>query len=150
MKLTEILDSKIPSDVVTADAGKFVTTFVTGEGDNLHRFVFTAALEEDEENAWEISFYELKNNVKTFKATGRGDEFKVLSFVSQSTEEFIARYHPEVFSFSANIEPGESGSRANVYKKMFDRKLKGYVAADNVRTSSNGSDIILFKYHRVD
>jgi hypothetical protein len=146
MLLNELLDSKVKSEVQTETAGKFVVSALIGDAkkNNERRIVFSASLEEDEENAWEVAFYELKDGVKTYSLTGRGDELKVFSFVSAALQEFIDRYHPEVFSFSADKD-GDSDTRASLYKRLMDKNLKGYEGTQTKMKSST-----MFSYTRKD
>jgi hypothetical protein len=127
MKLDELLNSKVPYDVVKEGAGLFKTQAKIGE-----RFItFSASLAEDEENAWDVAFYESKDFWTPYTAarTGSGDELKVFSMVIASFKEFLDRYHPEVISFTADKE-GDSDVRAKLYSRMAAKYLNGWIGRE--------------------
>lgn len=101
-------------------------TFLTAKTIGTRRVEFLASLMNQETGHWDISFSERKSEFSsTYRKTGSGKEFEVAGFVVSSLIEFIGRYNPEVFSFSAEKELGADDARADVYEKLLSRLLRG-------------------------
>lgn len=121
MKLNELMDSKVPYDVIKDNATKFQTVAKIGD-----RFITFTAFN-DGDQGWDVAFYESKDHhsPQTYAKTGSGDELKVFSMVMASFKEFMDRYHPTMITFSADKDDG-SDTRAKLYRRMVDRYLKGW------------------------
>lgn len=50
--------------------------------------------------------------------TGRGDSQRIMSFVKQSMDDFVAKYQPKRMTFSADLT---HGGRADLYQRMAQR-----------------------------
>jgi hypothetical protein len=116
--LTEIFDSDVSSNLVRATSDLFTTEATIGD----RKIVFNAA--ESDGNKWEIEFYEKHLGSMTYGKTGSGKEIQVFSFVIESINELISRYHPDEISFSSYKS---DGNRTDLYKRILDKiKLNGY------------------------
>jgi hypothetical protein len=117
LELFEALDSDVKYRVTREKAQRFSTTASVGGRD----VVFDAHHDADE-NFWHIEFGELVDkDTKTYSATGSGSALQVGAFVRASFEEFLQRYTPAEFEFTA-----ETDTRAKIYKRVVDKVAHKY------------------------
>ena len=132
VELFEALDSDVKYHVVKEKAHRFSTEAVVGG----RKVVFDASFDEDE-NFWHIDFGEMiDKNTKTYGATGSGSALQVGAFVRDSFVEFLQRYSPAEFEFTA-----ENETRAKIYKRVVDK-----VATKYTGTSHPAGPEIQFRY----
>jgi hypothetical protein len=129
MLVQEILDKKIKYDVVKQNSTLFITRSTIGG----RVITFTALIDDDSAGCWEIAFSENQIDAlphhRTFGTTGSGNELEVFSMVKDSILEFVSRYNPVKFYFTADkpVERGGSNNRANLYDRLIKRfKIDGY------------------------
>ena len=122
--LNEIFDSNISGNLVRATADLFTTEAAIGD----RKIVFNAA--EFDGNKWEIEFYERRRGSMSYGKTGAGSEMQVFSFIIESINELISRYHPDEITFSSHKA---DGNRTDLYKKIVSKiKVQGYHLSDIV------------------
>ena len=116
--LTEIFDSNVSGNLVRATSDLFTTEATIGN----RKIVFNAA--EFDGNKWEIEFIEKHQGSMSYSKTGSGSEMQVFSFVIESINELISRYHPDEITFSSHKA---DGNRTDLYKKIVRKiKVSGY------------------------
>lgn len=123
MKLQEILDSKVPYEVVTSTARTFRAKAKIGG-----RYI-TFEADDNMNGGWDIQFSETdgdEGSSPAFGKTGRGNELAVFSMVSAAFKEFLDRYHPPAITFTADKDDKGSDTRAKLYRKLLDKYLKGW------------------------
>lgn len=126
MLISEVLNSKVPYEVVDSSSTKFSTLAKVGTREMA--FVAHQAHGHDEHPAdvWEVEFSEIdpkKSWGATYDLTGSGSEFQAFSFVRASLLEFVQRYYPHVIYFTAD-KPAGSNKRAELYTKIFVNALR--------------------------
>lgn len=122
--LNEIFDSNVPGTLVRATSDLFTTEATIGD----RKIVFNAA--ESDRNKWEIEFFERHRGSMTYGKTGSGSEMQVFSFIIESINELISRYHPDEITFSSHKA---DGNRTDLYKKIVSKiKIRGYHLSDIV------------------
>jgi hypothetical protein len=115
-ELLEALDSKVKYHVTKEKSHRFSTEAVVGD----RKVVFDASYHGD--NLWHIDFGEMvSKDTKTYGATGSGSALQVGAFVRDSFTEFLQRYAPAEFEFTAETE-----TRAKIYKRVVDKVASRY------------------------
>jgi hypothetical protein len=129
--LTEIFDSNVSGTLVRATADLFTTEATIGD----RKIVFNAA--ELGKNTWEIEFFERHRGSMTYGKTGSGSEMQVFSFIIESINELISRYHPDEITFSSHKA---DGNRSALYSRIIGKiKVQGYHLSEIV--SDQNADI---------
>jgi hypothetical protein len=139
MLVKELLDKKVPFEVIQDDDSIFATSAKIGN----RYIIFFAGMEEEGE--WEIEFKESKDNPRmggTYDLTGSGNELAVFSMIKDSIKELIARHKPKMIVFTASKSDGSS-KRADTYERLlkkfvvpgytFDRKDVSHEPGDSVQ-----------------
>jgi hypothetical protein len=126
MKIFELLDTKVPYEVVLHTANSFWARSEIGG-----REIEFRAVKNDEGDGWEIMFAErtpsrtTKDGVHmrptlSYAATGKGHALTVGTMVVDSLKEFIARYKPQSIDFTAEkSEPAREKIYARAMSKFF-------------------------------
>ena len=128
MILNEILDRKIADFKVTAEEhnvleieakiGKRNIRFYSDMANEFKKSIVDVEFSEEyQEPSRKMTSY-------TYKLTGSGNEFAVLSFIKQCMEMMIKKWSPDVVRFTADKNQGES--RSKIYEKLLKRELKDY------------------------
>jgi len=123
MKIAEILDKKVPFEVVKDNGSTYKSTAKIGD-----RLIGFEADHEDDEGTWEAVFYQtdLDGNSMKFHATGEGNELEVFSMVKASLLDFVQKQKPVKLYFSA-AKTEKDTTRASLYDRLIKRfKLPGY------------------------
>jgi hypothetical protein len=135
--MTEVFDAKVEYEVTRQTAKHFQTKAEIGG----RTIVFTALLDDGPNGAyWDVAFEEYDGHLGTFKATGKGKAFEVLSMVKASLTELRDRYQPEIVYFTADSTNG--AARANIYRRMVGDVFNGYELEE---TKSEGDHVFIFR-----
>ncbi len=134
MKILEVIDSPVNSQVVANTADRFVTRAQFGD----QSIDFTASKDIGKDNSWFVKFN--PTDVKSskwsgsteFKKTGQGNELQIFSFVKQSMNQLIQQHQPSSIGFTADRS---EGNRASLYQRMVDRWSKEHGYAPNTALS---------------
>lgn len=141
--LKEILNSKIEYEVITHSGDEFRTAANIGD----RSIIFTALFISDDEG-WEIGFKEVKKSgTSSHQVTNSGKEYDVFSMVKDSLLDFIRRYDPEEFYFSAekDDEDPPSNVRADLYDHLVRRLQSKVSDYKYTRTRSDYRDYFVLK-----
>ena len=136
MNLDELLNTPIEWKLVMSGSEEWMARFPTGKD----RTIMFIAHRKTDADAWDISFAENKethtwrgSDVETsYKKTGQGNELAVFATLKSIIAAFLKEKNPEKIVFEADKE--QSGSRANLYQRLFAKNLPGYtIARDDSR-----------------
>lgn len=137
MKLSEFsilesFDSQVKGRLVRATNDLYTTDAIIGS----RKIVFDGqSYKQDDRTIWEIAFTEKSPGKVTTAKTGSGNEMQVFSFVIESINDMVARYHPDEIHFSSHKA---DENRTKLYKRLITRiNLPGYklAAIDSDSTS---------------
>lgn len=135
MKLMELLDTAVKFRVERATSDTFTADYVMSSTRTIR---FEASWTGD---SWMVHFYETHSGpdgtFDLFNMTGHGEELKVMTFVKLALAEFIKRYKPDTFTFSA---AKDSRSRASLYARI----IKRYVPDYDVEIDDDDFEDVLF------
>lgn len=113
MILCELFDRKAEWEVTREGTNQYEAKFNVGD----YQIVFGAA-RNDPKSEWSIDFFQKSEHGIDFSMTGTGNEFLIMSTIKEIIQDFINRYQPTSFYFTADRN---DPSRISTYAKMMKR-----------------------------
>lgn len=144
MKIFELLDTKVPYEVVRHSANSFWTRAEIGG-----REIEFRAVKNDGYDGWEIMFAErtpkhLYRNGKpighnlSYGQTGKGSALAVGTMVVDSLKEFIDTYKPQSIDFTTDkSEP----AREKIYSRAMAKFFPAFKRDDSAESSESESQM---------